>query len=140
MLMQKRVITIIISLFLLIAAGPNMVKALEPIGIMPLWLNVNEAAAGLTISSGTATCTVRVTGLSGTTKISSVISLQRRAINSTTFINIKTWFGSSNNILYTFSDIHTVSSGYVFRVRLDATVTRNGVNETVTVYSMLRTY
>jgi len=118
-----------------------MAKAIEPVGIMPLWMNINRAVASLTITSGTATCTANVTGLSGTTKITGTIYLQRRLPNSSTFDTIKTWPGIvSNSSVFTFSDTHSISSGYVYRVRLDATVTRNGVDETITVYSTLITY
>jgi len=141
MFIQKRIITTLIALLLLFATGPNMVKATEPIGIMPLYLNIDYARASLSISSGTATCTANVSGLLGTTKIVGSVYLQRRLSSSTTYSTIRTWSGNiSNGSTFSFSGIHAVSSGYIYRVKLDAIVTRNGVNETVTVYSALRSY
>jgi hypothetical protein len=80
-----------------------------------------------------------VTGVSGTTRITATVYLQRKPVNGT-YTTIKTWSGlSSNNLIFSFSDTHPVTSGFTYRLRLDATVTRNGTSESITVYSAERT-
>jgi hypothetical protein len=137
---HRKVLSVLLSAILLFSAVPLTALASGPIGITPFWTNVSDATASLSISSGTATCTARVTGHPGTTRITATVILQRRPANGGAFTNVRTWSGlSSNSLIFTFSDTNAAPSGFTYRLRLDATVTRNGVNESITVFSSERT-
>jgi hypothetical protein len=112
-------------------------SASNPIEIMPFWSNINSIVPSMTISSGTATCTVQVLGFSGTTNISVATTLQRRNTNGT-WTNVRTWNSSTANSFLTWSGTNAATAGNTYRLRIVATVTRNGTTETATVFSAER--
>jgi hypothetical protein len=91
----------------------------------------------LTISGSTATCSSTVIAPSGTTSIRGTFQLQRRNTNGT-WTTVRTWNSSSNNSILTWSGTNAVTSGNTYRLRVVATVVRNGVTESATVFSAER--
>jgi hypothetical protein len=139
---KKRCFCVLLVLILAFTAVPLQVVSANstgtPIGIMPLWDNVNSITPSLSISNAVATCSVTVIGRPGTTRITAVVYLQQRNSNGT-WSSIRTWSGiSTNSSILTWSGTHPVTAGQTYRMRVDATVTRNGTNETVTVFSAER--
>jgi hypothetical protein len=51
---------------------------------------------------------------------------------------VRTWNGSSSNSILTVSGTNAVTSGNTYRLRVEATVVRNGVTETATLFSAER--
>lgn len=101
--------------------------------IQPHWTNTESISSSLTFSGTTANCGARIVGMSGTTRISATFTLQRR-VNGT-WVTIKTWTESSSSNTLNFSGTHTVTKGFTYRLSVNATVTRNGVSETVSSWS-----
>ena len=102
------------------------------------YVNTKRAETLLSInSSGTATIIIECVGLSGTTHISSVTYLEKRIGSSWSRVSFNGMSqiedGVSASILSkTYTT--TVGSGQ-YRATAIFTVTRNGTDETVTVYS-----
>jgi len=139
---KKRGFCVLLVLILAFTAVPlqaiSASSTRTPIEIMPFWDNVNSITPSLSISNGIATCSVTVIGRPGTTKITAVVYLQQKNSNGS-FTTIKTWSGiSANSSVLTWSATHPVTVGQTYRLRVDTTVTLNGKNETVTVYSAER--
>jgi hypothetical protein len=133
MRVKKRGLSILFVLLFLMSAVPMAYAA--PIGIMPAWANVNSISLSLQFSSNTASCTGSVIGNPGTTKITATFYLERKNANGT-FTVVKEWPNqTSNSSILTFSGTHPVISGVTYRLRCDAVVTRNGINEPVSVTS-----
>ena len=109
----------------------------EPVVMTLDWANIDRYAIELSIPSGVATCFVQVIGRPGTTRISATLMLQRRNPNGTWNI-IRTWSNQVNSSIMTLSGTEPVAAG-TYRLRCSITVTRNGVNETVMIYSAERT-
>jgi hypothetical protein len=108
-------------------------QATAYVPIQPFWLNVSRANAHLTFSGNTAHCTVNIMGLSGTTSISATVRLERVVGNSIT--TVATWTDSSSNSWLSISESATVTSNGTYRLRVNATVIRNGVSEDISFTS-----
>ena len=76
------------------ASPPREVTATQYVPIQPLWQNVNSATARLTFSGTTAHCSATIVGLSGTTRITATMRLERVSGNSAT--TVATWTQTVN--------------------------------------------
>ncbi|MCL2199737.1 MAG: hypothetical protein FWB80_12525 [Defluviitaleaceae bacterium] len=121
-----------VLLLLLFAFALAMTTAtIAAVPIQPLWQNVEQATARVTHSGTTAQCTARIIGLSGTTRISATMTLER--VTDSNVITVRTWTQTTNSSSLVMSESATVTSSGTYRVRVDATVTRNGVAESISV-------
>ena len=148
MITKKRAISILLAAFLLFAAIPMTAYAALPSAeaeadVEPpvtRFANISSITVTLTITSGTATCKGTIVGFAGTTKISATYTLQRKPAGGS-YSDYKPWppktvYGPA----LTFSETQSVPSGYTYRLKCDAIVTRNGIDEKVTEYSPERAY
>jgi hypothetical protein len=105
--------------------------AADYVPIQPLWQNVNNANATLTLSGTTATCRATIVALSGTTSISATMRLQRISLGSA--ITVQMWTGHSSSFGLSMEGTATVSANGNYRLQVDATVVRNGVSERISI-------
>jgi hypothetical protein len=132
---KKKGIGVLLAALLLFSAMPLPALAAAPAGIMPLWDNIFSITMSLTISSGTASCSGSIIAEPGTTGITATFYLERKKANQS-FVEITNWPDRcSNTLTLSFTETYPVSSGYTYRLRCDAIVTKGGVDEYVTVYS-----
>jgi hypothetical protein len=108
-------------------------QATAYVPVQPFWLNVNNAIARISVSENTAHCTVSITGLSGTTSISATVRLERVVGNSAS--TVTTWTHSVSGSRLNISESATVTSSGTYRLRVSATVVRNGVAESISFTS-----
>ena|GEM_PF-5774320 len=93
--------------------------------------NINSVNTSIAYNGSTATCAVDVVGVSGTTKISITMSLQRLGSNGS-YTTVKTWSTETvNSDMFYLSKTYVVLSGESYRTHAEIKVTRNGVTETV---------
>jgi len=133
----KNGLSVILISFVLFMAIPLQASAYatNPIVETPSWINTSDITLSVTISKGTAGCSGYILGKPGTTLIIANFFLESR-IGNNPFSNPFTWNGLySPNGYLNFHDTVSVTSGYTYRLGCTVTVTRNGIDETVTVYS-----
>ena len=127
------VLLLVFTLFLnSYAKAANSVEAESMVYAMqPHWENTSSVTAGLSFSGTTANCSAIVVGLSGTTRIVATIRLER--LEDGILRPVRTWSNQSANAsTLTFSNTHTVTRGFTYRLTVEADVTRNGVTERAT--------
>jgi hypothetical protein len=107
------------------------------IPITPYWSNVSAISQYLTFSGGNANCVTNIYGMSGTTKIVATFILQRvNAGGSLT--TIATWSNiTANSDILPWSGSYPVTSGYTYRLTVNAAVTK-GTTENVSTYTEAR--
>jgi hypothetical protein len=98
------------------------------IPIQPLWQNVSTATVTLTISGTTAHCSTTIIGLTGTTRISATMRLER-----TDGTTVRTWSQTVNGSRLTMIESNAITANGSYRLRVDATVVRNGVSESISI-------
>jgi len=148
MFTRKRILSILLVAILLLAAVPVMTYASNPTSEAEAYepppttryTNISSIIPSVSISSGTATCTNTIIGNPGTTKIVATHTLQRKPSGGS-YSDYKPWPANTVNGSYlSFSETCSVTSGYTYRLKCVAEVTKNGVVETVTVYSAEKAY
>lgn len=99
------------------------------------WVNADKVDVYLSVDGSTATCTANVVGKPGTEKITATAVLARKNSNGS-YTTVKTWsnLSASGESLY-FDETYHVSSGYGYRLTVDATVYRKGQSERINKYS-----
>lgn len=111
-----------------VSAAPSWV-AKAP--IQPMWDNATYVTAYLTFSGTQATALGKVTGKSGTTQITTTLTLERK-MSGGAYVSVKTWGPQTTQGEFaTLSGSYNVPKGYTYRLTVRAQVTRNGVVETV---------
>ena len=93
------------------------------------WVNTSSVSCTLNFSGNKAACSAIVSGMSGTTKITGTLTLYRQSGSS--WVYVDSWSGSSDSSVLRFSESAMVSSGYNYKVVVNASVYRNGTWETV---------
>jgi len=148
MFTRKRVLSILLTAILLLAAVPVMTYASNPSAEAEAYdpppptrySNINSITVTLSISSGTATCKSTIIGYSGTTKIVGTYTLQRKPAGGS-YSDYNPWPAKTvNGSVLSFSETCSVTTGYTYRLKCVASVTTNGTVETVTVYSAENAY
>lgn len=133
--MKKR----LCAMFLLVASC--FVIFANASGIVPLWDNIQRLYTALDIDNNTAYCDLIVTGQSGTSRIEADIVLQMQNSRGS-YTNQHAW---PTQVVYdtyfTFTDtVSNLTTGNKYRLKVTVTVyNANGVPETETVYSNVRT-
>jgi hypothetical protein len=100
--------------------------------IDPFFQNIAVISVELTITNGRASMSGVVSGHAGVQYITVDAVLVRHNTNGTT-THIGTWQTSNNGRTWTWIHTHQVTRGFNYTLTLTATITRNGVDETVTV-------
>jgi hypothetical protein len=100
--------------------------------IDPFFQNIASISVGLTINNGRASMSGSVSGHVGVQYITVDAVLVRHNANGTT-THIGTWQTSNNGRTWAWTHAHQVTRGFNYTLTLTATITRNGVDETVTV-------
>ena len=125
--MKKRMTAIMLALSLILLAFPVHVQA--------RYLNVSSIDTSLKYNGAIATCAADVVGVTGTTKITITLSIQKKESDGS-YTTIKEWLPESvNSDMFYLSKAYAVLSGNSYRTYVVAEVTRNGITETVTSYS-----
>lgn len=135
---KKKYLSLLLALVLALSLQlPVMANSLgdgtaeQYVPIQPLWQNVNSATARLTISGTTAHCSATIVGLSGTTRITATLRLER--VNGNSVTSVASWTRTVNGNRLVMSESNAISANGNYRVRLDATVVRNGVSENISI-------
>jgi hypothetical protein len=136
----KRRLCVLITLLFVITALPVGVLAAPPGGIILMWENAVDVTLKLAIESGIAICSVQVTGILGTSNITATLYLQHKNSDGT-FSNVETWSGlSSSGLLLTFGDAYSLTSTGTYRLICNASVTKGGYTEPISVYGEEQRY
>lgn len=120
-----------ISLQVPVMARDSYDAAVQYIPIQPLWQNVSHAAATLTISGTASQCDTAIIGLSGTSRITATMTLERVSGNNVLWYT--SWTRTVNSSMLVMNESATVTSNGTYRLRVDATVVRNGVTEYISI-------
>lgn len=99
--------------------------------IQPLWQNVSEASAELIFNGTTANCSTVILGLAGTTSITATMRLER--VSGNTVTTVATWTSTASSSRLVMNESATVTANGTYRLRVDATVVRNGVSEVISI-------
>ena len=135
---QKKYMFMLLALFFtvslqlpIMASTPSGVTTTQYVPNKPLWQNVNSATARLTFSGTTAHCSAIIAGLSGTTSITATMRLER--VNGNSATTVATWTQTVNGSRLVMSESNAVTANGTYRLRVDATVVRNGVSESISI-------
>ncbi|MCL1884278.1 MAG: hypothetical protein FWF81_11090 [Defluviitaleaceae bacterium] len=133
---KRKYVSILLALLFTIsmqipAIATTTHQEMDFVSVQPFWQNVNRANATLTISGTTANCRATITGLAGTTRITATMHLQRIIGNSV--VTVRTWTQTANSGSLVMSESATVTANGNYHLRVDATVVRNGVTETISI-------
>ena len=102
------------------------------------WLNISKITISFSIDGTSAKCGVSIVGKSGTEKITAAIILSRKNSNGT-YTPVKTWRDiKTTGSTLSFNARYQIVTGYTYRLTVIATVHRNGVGETVSVYKEVK--
>lgn len=96
----------------------------------PRWVNTEEIITTLDDVNGKPTCTIIITGFSGTSKIDNINITIYRISNNVMFL-VDEWKNMSvNSSVFEFSEtVDNAISGYTYQINIKASVHRNGVTE-----------
>lgn len=100
-----------------------------PSHAVPFWDNTSTITCNLAVNGTTATCKSRVTGISGTSKITGTLTLYKQTGSS--WLRVNSWSNTSSYSVLSFSEEITVAKGYNYKLVVRAIVTHNGSNEEV---------
>lgn len=117
------------------ATGQNTTP---PIAVQSV--NTNLASVGLNISSGTASVSASVVGVTGTSKIEITVKLQKYNTSTKSWQKVKSWEKSANSVCTSLGKTYALTSKGTYRAKLTANVWKNGKVETVTLTSGSKTY
>lgn len=130
--MRLRKITVTSLILVLIFVLIIGMQALA-VDISPMYVNTADINVSLSFSGTTANCSTTITGLSGTTKISASMTLERKNTNGT-YTLMKSWPAESvNSSMLSTSKTYSVTSGYTYRLSVNGSVTRNSTTESVSL-------
>jgi len=129
--MKTRILAIILCICTVIGATgiPSVyASALQPNGdISPRWQNINSITLDMSFSNGTVTSSARVTGQTGTTKISATFTLER--LTNGQYKYVDSWPADSTTILLSSSRSTTSCTTGTYKISISGTATKNGVVE-----------
>jgi len=140
MKMKKRILATILcicTLFGMVGAYSASADNLTPaddfleLGNTLDWKNIATISLAMSYNNGTITSEGRVTGQSGTTKITASFVLAKQGANGV-FSVVDSWSASSDSIMLSSSRTTSGMTAGTYKLTVTTTVTRNGTNETVT--------
>ena len=124
-----------------VTPDPTAIVSTDPV-IQPMWYNTSWMYTQLTFSGDDyAECSCIVQGLSGTTRITAVVMLERQLPDGSWYL-VHAWRGVGvYGSLLVFNEVYgPVLSGYLYRLTINAAVTRNGVIEYVSASDLAYNY
>ncbi|MDR2569454.1 MAG: hypothetical protein LBD23_04025 [Oscillospiraceae bacterium] len=120
--MKKRFLAIILCVgILMMAVGSPIAQA--------RWTHLRSINLNMSHRNNTITSSTSISGLSGTTRITASFILE--VLVNGQYQHVDSWSASSNSILLSNTRETSNCSARTYRLRVTATVTRNGTNETV---------
>lgn len=139
---MKRKIKLIIAILCISMLG-TCATAFAAINEEPIYgtnaVNYSSAAASISISSGTATCSGKIWGIAGkTTKTSVHLYLQKYTNGA--WVNVADWTSSGNTVNRILSKNKSVSKGYKYRSKAVCYAYAGTKSEKVTKYSSTVSY
>ena len=90
----------------------------------------NSSSVSFSRNGTSGTVSGLIEGLSGTTRISARVVLQRQ--NGNIWTNVRTWNLSSSSRTLSVNESQTVTASGTYRVSVTADITRNGITTTIT--------
>lgn len=95
------------------------------------WDNTHLVDINLSFQGSKAICGACVIAKPGTTKITGTAVLERKNKDGT-YTEVKTWKDLySDDYIMIFDGVCYISTGYTYRLKITATVYRNGTSETI---------
>ncbi len=140
--MKNKIIALLLSvlLFSTISVSSFSANAATPLTgavntqITPMWTNTDYTRVALVFTGSRADCTAIVYGKSGVNKITATATLYRIS-SSGSLTAVKTWSGlSASGAEFTFNQSYYVSSGYNYRLAINAKVYNGSIMESISVY------
>ncbi len=127
---MKKIIAIIITAVLLVSFGLSANAVVPENEVMPLWENTSSVINAMGFNGTTGTVSCSIVGDSGTT-ITAIVRVYRQTeIGGWTYIGGKR--ASSDTRWLDFSMTYGAIEGFQYKAVLEATVTKNGVDEVIT--------
>ena len=112
----------------------NTEKILENRIITPYWQNTDIVDTRPSFSGAKAITYARVIGKVGVTKITAIVTLQRKDASGI-FTTVKTWSGlEALGEELVFNDSYYVVRGYTYRLTINAKVYKGSSYESVSLY------
>jgi len=120
----------IARLFIVFACiGALLIPTAAAVVVTPQWENVINVMCTLVINDTTASCTGKVVGLSGISKMNGTLTLYKKVGSNWTYVT--TWSGSPTTETLVTSGSTTLQKGYDYKAEYSVSVYRNGIWETV---------
>ncbi len=141
--MKKRIISFALVLVILVSSFGGMfaASAALPEGegtVQPMYKYINMTSVGLHIDGTTATCTSSIDCYSGTTKIKTTLTLQKKK-NLFSWEDVESWSQIVLAEETSFVKSRTGLASGSYRVKVVFLVYQGTNTETVTDYSLTRT-
>ena len=142
--MKKRIFAVVCACLMLFgvaqvnagarASYDDVEQFTEPIYVAPFWDNIWSISLGLSRSGGNVNWSGDVVGFPGTTRITATFTLER-VDDFGRFAFVNSWSHSTNSAVLMASGSTPGAVG-TYRLTITTTVTRHGINETVTLSHM----
>ena len=111
---------------------PTVALAAVPEQISPMWLNTRSMTADLSFDGARGNVVVTISGESGVTNIIASIKLYYKNLNGGwTELNFN-WDYDVDDQFFAMHETFVATRGYEYKVDIEATLTRNGIEETIT--------
>ena len=128
---MKKIIAIILSAVMLVSYGLSVNAAVIPeTEITPMWENTSSMANSMGFNGTTGIVECEILGDAGTT-VSAIVRVYRQTeVGGWTYIGGKRASSDTRSLI--FSMTYGAIKGFQYKAVLEATVTKNGVDEVIT--------
>lgn len=136
----KRMFSILaVCLTLIILSVTVVAMPADDYGIAPCYVYTISSNADLSISSGTATASAKITGNAGAvTEIEVYTYLQQK--NGGSWETVGRWYDTTTASSLTVNETMSVAKGYTYRVKAEYIVYAGSAREDFVKYSAEKTY
>ncbi|GHV17628.1 hypothetical protein FACS189425_04290 [Clostridia bacterium] len=131
---RRKWLALILSAVILFVGMSPLAEASTTASIQPMFINLSSISASMSANGNILNVGVDISGISGTTNISLTTTLQRRPSGGS-FSDVTSWNDSTNSSSLLATHSYYATSGYYYRIKVAAKVTRNGIVENVTTNS-----
>ena len=129
---MKKIFALILVCVFAFSAMPTVTLAAVPEQISPMWTNTMAMTADLTFDGARGNVVVTITGHSGVNNIVASIKLYYKNLNGVwTELNFN-WNYDIDDQIFAVHETFVATRGYEYKVDIVATLTKNGVEETIT--------
>lgn len=132
--MKKRVVTLLITCIMLIVSTMMPMHGAVPVDpdpIVPMWDNTNTFVAYLTFSGTTGDITSTIVGKSGVSNITAEVLLYYKNASGSWVKDSREWDYDVDQMYLTITESFTGVPGREYKIEINATLTKNGVEEDV---------